>query len=127
MQILNGSDVVLDESIKTDAYGQCNITLENISTGNYTINITFEGNNKYNGNMTISNLTIIESISKTAPTTDYSTENHGSHQSSSSRKSDYDDGIVYTTEDVLDENGKYDMDKVQYYNQKASEKYGPIG
>ena len=118
-------------NVTTDSKGYANFTI-NISADNYTVNASFSGDEYYKSSYTIQNLTVVE---KTIGTSSHESnfESSTSSQHSSSNSNDYGDGeIVYSTDpnsdkSVLDENGKIDQDKVNYYNQKAHEKYGPIG
>lgn len=118
-------------NVTTDSKGNGNFTL-NISAGNYTVNASFSGDEHYKTSYTLQNLSVVEEAIETSnyePSLVQST----SSQYDSSDSDDYeDDGIVYSTDpnsdkSVLDENGKIDQDKVDYYNQIAHEKYGPIG
>ena len=43
----NESKVVVDEDVKTNEYGEAAIELTNVSEGNYTVNVTFEGNDEF--------------------------------------------------------------------------------
>lgn len=43
----NKSKTVIDEEVKTNANGEASIELTNISEGNYTVNVTFEGNDEF--------------------------------------------------------------------------------
>ncbi|WP_299525365.1 hypothetical protein [uncultured Methanobrevibacter sp.] len=112
-------------NITTDSQGGSNFTI-NLNPDNYTVNVSFSGDKDYKYSFALQNLTIEEIIIKTnSPESSY-------HSSSSTINNDYDDGIVYSTDpnsdkSVLDEYDNIDQNKVNYYNQKALEKYGPIG
>jgi len=124
----NNSKII---NVTTDSKGNCNFTI-NLSADNYTVNASFSGDKNYDSSYSLQNLTVIEEIKET---NDYksSSVTSTSSQSSSSNNNDFEDGeIIYSTDpnsdkSVLDENGHIDQDKVDYYNQKAREKYGPIG
>ena len=117
-------------NVTTDSKGYANFTI-NISADNYTVNASFSGDEYYKSSYTIQNLTVVEkTIGTSSHESNFESSTSSQHSSSSN---DYGDGeIVYSTDpnsdkSVLDENGKIDQDKVNYYNQKAHEKYGPIG
>ncbi|MBE6501274.1 MAG: carboxypeptidase regulatory-like domain-containing protein [Methanobrevibacter thaueri] len=118
-------------NVTTDSKGNGNFTL-NISAGNYTVNASFSGDEHYKTSYTLQNLTVVEEAIETGNYESSSVQSSNS-QYDSSYSDDYeDDGIVYSTDpnsdkSVLDENGNIDQDKVDYYNQIAHEKYGPIG
>lgn len=44
----NAQKVVFNQSIKTDNNGEVSLQLANISEGNYTVKVTFNGNDRYN-------------------------------------------------------------------------------
>ena len=109
-------------NVITDSKGNGNFTI-NLSADNYTVNASFVGDENYASSSALQNLTIAKVIVETSV--------ESSSQSTSSNDEE-DDGIVYSTDPnsdkcVLDENGHIDQNKVNYYNQKAQEKYGPIG
>ena len=43
----NKSNTVINEEVKTNERGEAAIELTNISEGNYTVNVTFEGNDEF--------------------------------------------------------------------------------
>ena len=43
----NKSNAVIDTEVKTNEHGEASIELTNVSEGNYTVNVTFEGNNEF--------------------------------------------------------------------------------
>ena len=117
-------------NVVTDSQGNGNFTI-NLSADNYTVNASFIGDKNYKSSYNLQDLTISEVIIETNDYESTSETSTGSQSDSSSNDED-DDGIVYSTDPnsdkcVLDENGHIDQDKVDYYNQEAREKYGPIG
>lgn len=44
----NAHKVVFNQSVKTNRNGEASLQLVNISEGNYTVKITFNGNDRYN-------------------------------------------------------------------------------
>lgn len=116
-------------NLTTDSRGLANFTIDN-NIGNYTVDVMFMGDGKYNSSKTTQNLTIEENIELESYDSTSTTSNYES--SSSNNHDDYKGEIVYSTDPnsdkcVLDENGHIDQDLVDYYNQEAREKYGPIG
>lgn len=109
----NGS-VVFEESAKTYVNGIANIKLENLSAGEYDVNVTFEGDENYTASSISEKLTIAhteevedEDINATAVEDDtYQSQSnsYSSYQSSYSSPSsyDYDSG---SPNDYYDENG----------------------
>ena len=118
-------------NVITDSKGNGNFTI-NLSADNYIVNASFAGDENYASSSALQNLTIAKVIVETSvESSSQSTSTKVSSQSTSSNDEE-DDGIVYSTDPnsdkcVLDENGNIDQNKVNYYNQKAQEKYGPIG
>lgn len=129
INLIDSSNNTTIINITTDSKGKCNFTIDN-NADNYTVNASFSGDKNYKPSYDLQKLTIAEKITETNnPESDPSST---SYKSSSSSSDDYGYEIVYSTDphsdkSVLDKNGKIDQDKVDYYNQKAREKYGPIG
>ena len=56
--------VVINETIKTNSKGKAKLDLD-LKKGNYTVNVTYGGNENYTGNNTTQKLTIKEEIKQT--------------------------------------------------------------
>lgn len=112
-------------NVTTDSNGIVNFTI-NLDSGIYFINATFNGDEHYKNSNATQNLTINEIIIQT------NIQEQNSHHDSQHESDEYHEEIVYSTDpnsdkSVLDENGNIDQSKVDYYNQLAHDKYGPIG
>lgn len=55
------SNAVVDKQVKTDDQGIASLELDDISSGNYKVNITFKGNDKFKNSTLTYNLTVEES------------------------------------------------------------------
>ena len=57
----SNGEIVFDNVVKTDSKGKAKWDLD-LNKGNYTVNVTYDGNEKYAGNNTTQNLTIKEEV-----------------------------------------------------------------
>ena len=56
----NKSKPVIDKEVKTNDKGEASIEITNVSKGNYTVNVTFEGNDEFKKCSVKENLEIVE-------------------------------------------------------------------
>lgn len=54
----NAKNVALNKTIKANDKGEASLELVNISEGNYSVNITFSGNDKYNACSLVQNIVL---------------------------------------------------------------------
>ena len=93
--------VVINETIKTNSKGKAKLDLD-LKKGNYTVNVTYGGNENYTGNNTTQKLTIKEEIKQTVSiqSSSSSTEYNGRDLSGGSGESfvvesvDEDSGVI---------------------------------
>ena len=93
--------VVINETIKTNSKGKAKLDLD-LKKGNYTVNVTYGGNENYTGNNTTQKLTIKEEIKQTVriQSSSSSTEYNGRDLSGGSGESvvvesvDEDSGVI---------------------------------
>ena len=93
--------VVINETIKTNSKGKAKLDLD-LKKGNYTVNVTYGGNENYTGNNTTQKLTIKEEIKQTVSiqSSSSSTEYNGRYLSGGSGESvvvesvDEDSGVI---------------------------------
>ena len=93
--------VVINETIKTNSKGKAKLDLD-LKKGNYTVNVTYGGNENYTGNNTTQKLTIKEEIKQTVSiqSSSSSTEYNGRDLSGGSGESvvvesvDDDSGVI---------------------------------
>ena len=93
--------VVINETIKTNSKGKAKLDLD-LKKGNYTVNVTYGGNENYTGNNTTQKLTIKEEIKQTVSIqySSSSTEYNGRDLSGGSGESvvvesvDEDSGVI---------------------------------
>ena len=93
--------VVINETIKTNSKGKAKLDLD-LKKGNYTVNVTYGGNENYTGNNTTRKLTIKEEIKQTVSiqSSSSSTEYNGRDLSGGSGESvvvesvDEDSGVI---------------------------------
>lgn len=53
---------IFENSTNTNYIGKATVDLDNIPVGNYTVNVTFEGDEKFSSNTTLENFEIIEKV-----------------------------------------------------------------
>ena len=70
----NESNTVIDEEVKTNENGEAAIELTNVSEGNYTVNVTFEGNDEFKESSVEQDLEIVEDVVDTISSDDNSTD-----------------------------------------------------
>ena len=70
----NESNTVIDEEVETNDYGEAAIELTNVSEGNYTVNVTFEGNDEIKECSVEEDLEIVEDIVEELPSDDTSAD-----------------------------------------------------
>ncbi|MEE0943281.1 MAG: hypothetical protein UIB63_09240 [Methanobrevibacter sp.] len=89
-------EIVVNKIIKTDTKGKAKLNLD-LKKGNYTVNVTFNGNENYSANTTSKNIKIIEKkvvetthdeIVTSSQTTEYTSSSQESTQSNG--REDYD-------------------------------------
>lgn len=73
----NGS--IINKSIITDSSGIGNLQLNGLSAGNYSVNIIFNGNDKYRNSSLITDLAINKIIEQKSSSTSYSTSSSTSN------------------------------------------------
>ncbi|WP_296806811.1 Ig-like domain-containing protein [uncultured Methanobrevibacter sp.] len=56
----NNSRIIVNEHLTTNNHGEASLEIVNISAGNYSVNITFNGNDKYKASNLTYNLKIID-------------------------------------------------------------------
>ena len=56
----NKSNPVINEKVKTNEHGEASIELKNVSEGNYTVNVTFDGDNEFKKCSVEQNLKIVD-------------------------------------------------------------------
>ena len=86
----NGS-VVFEKSAKTYVNGVANVKVENVSPGEYDVNVTFDGDNNFTACSLSEKLTIAQGVVEedTDSDADAGTDSTGSSQSQSSSSSSY--------------------------------------
>ena len=79
--------VVVDETLKTNSKGKANLKLD-LDNGNYTVNVTFAGNDNFTANSTSQKLKIEEKAVDEPVESQQSSESYA-EESSSSSQNDY--------------------------------------
>jgi hypothetical protein len=98
----NKSNAVIDEEVKTNEHGEAAIELTNISEGNYTVNVTFEGNDEFKECIVEEDLEIVEDTVEVPSQEDSSTiVDEGAFYSEQAGKT------IYTGEVQLAPDGHY--------------------
>lgn len=98
----NKSNAVIDEEVKTNEYGEASIELTNVSEGNYTVNVTFDGNDEYKECSVEQDLEIVNGTAEVLSQDDRSTNvDNGAFYSEQAGKT------VYTGEVQLAPDGHY--------------------
>lgn len=98
----NKSNVVVDEEVKTNEHGEAAIELNNVSKGNYTVNVTFEGNDEFKECSVEQDLEIVEDAVEVVSHDDKSTDvDGGAYYSQQAGKT------IYTGEVQLAPDGHY--------------------
>ncbi|MBR0270899.1 MAG: hypothetical protein IJQ68_02780 [Methanobrevibacter sp.] len=98
----NESNTVIDEEVKTNEYGEASIELTNVSEGNYTVNVTFEGNDEFKECTVEQDLEIVEDVVDTISSDDNSTDiDDGAFYSEQAGRT------IYTGEVQLGPDGHY--------------------
>lgn len=80
--------VVVDETLKTNSKGKANLKLD-LDNGNYTVNVTFAGNDNFTANSTSQKLKIEEKAVDEPVESQQSSESYAEESSSSSSQNDY--------------------------------------
>lgn len=107
---------VLKKSVNTNSKGRASVDLEDISKGNYVVNITFEGDNNYFGNTTSQKIKIIEQkVAETVPETNTESTQQQNEHDINDMNGDGEPEIFYS-ESYNDDTGL-----VQYYTTRGGE------
>ena len=98
----NESNTVIDEEVKTNEYGEAAIELTNVSEGNYTVNVTFEGNDEFKECSVEEDLEIInDTVEESSPEDNSTDVDEGAFYSEQAGRT------VYTGEVQLGPDGHY--------------------
>ena len=80
--------VVVDETLKTNSKGKANLKLD-LDNGNYTVNVTFAGNDNFTANSTSQKLKIEKKAVDEPVESPQSSESYAEESSASSSQNDY--------------------------------------
>ena len=110
----NGTEV-LKKSGVTSSEGVASIEVKNLSAGNYSINVTFDGEGKYSANSIDGKIEIVgKEISNTNSSSSTTTSNNNAAAQTSENPDDPTD---------LDGDGRPDI----FYSESYSDEYGYVG